>query len=1033
MLILREVEVRNPDSECDGLPPPALRITDLGRTGDAIKPRRCLGSEAGWRNCGYIDLRRGMARCAQGGRMEDRIGSEETQRMSLVLFTDLVDSTHLSAAIGDAAADALWADHDRAGRDPIHRWHGVEVGRSDGFLVMFDRAADGLGFALGYHAALGALHPPMSARVGAHWGRVKLRRNLPADVVGGATPFEIDGLIVPSAARLMSVARGGQTLFSAEALAALGNECNAPPHDVMRHGHWRLKGLPQPMELVSLSAPGAQIEPPQDAAKGYRVRWQDGLWIPVATSPGNLGSELDALVGREADLRALAEGFEAGARLITLVGPGGMGKTRLAQRYARSWRGDFPGGTWFCDLTTATGVDGIGLAVAQALDVPLGRADPVQQLGLAIAARGPCLVVLDNFEQLTAHAEATLMVWLRAAPEARLLVTSRELLALPGELVLLLDSLSVEAACQLFQQRARASGTLHIGDAVAVAQLVELLDCLPLAIELAAARSRVLSPAEQLRHIGARFRLLAVRGGQPSRHSTLRATIDWSWDLLTPTERSALAQLSVFEGGFTMATAEAVLDMTAAPQAWLPDVIQALQEKSLLRRTTQTRWDMLRSVHEYAAERLVELGGDALTRHWRHFAALTPTQALAEHRVEIDNLVAACRRATLAGQREIFELEALQGAAGALVNAWLALRLTGPFRVALELATQLLRASALPPGNRAAAQRVAGAAAALLGDLDAAASHYADGIDAAGAAGDPAQTSLLLSMSGELAAQRGRMAEAAELVQLGLHAAGVLALPRITALNALGGLALARSQPKAAADLYTQALTCAQQHAEERWVGGLHGSLGVALMALGLHAEARPHIEMAAHTAESMSDRQWFSIAKCNLGLLLHQLGEHDSAAEQLELVVEQARDMALRRLHATALCNLGLVELARQRPAAAGAVLHNALKLAEALNATRLTVQCLAYLVRAQLEQGDLAAASHNLRRAETEFAIGSDDALRVLLMAQRGLVLAASGDAAAADLLLSEADALAACSANVDSEARQALQAAQAALSRH
>ncbi|OYU42869.1 MAG: hypothetical protein CFE44_21570, partial [Burkholderiales bacterium PBB4] len=249
-----------------------------------------------------------------------------------MLFTDLVDSTQLSAAAGGAAADSFWAHHDSAGRDLIRQWHGLEVGRSDGFLVLFSRAADGLGFAMGYHALLSALQPPMAARVGAHWATVKLRRNRPADVAGGATPFEIDGLAVPAAARVMAVARGGQTLFSTDAVAALRLDDGVPAHVVVPHGYWRLKGLPQPLELLALAAPGAQTEPPEDAPKGYRVQWLDGLWTPVATAPGNLGAELDPFFGREADLRLLASLFEDGARLVSLVGPGGMGKTRLGQR-----------------------------------------------------------------------------------------------------------------------------------------------------------------------------------------------------------------------------------------------------------------------------------------------------------------------------------------------------------------------------------------------------------------------------------------------------------------------------------------------------------------------------------------------------------------------------------------------------------------------------------------------------------------------------------------------------------------------------
>ncbi|OYU67115.1 MAG: hypothetical protein CFE45_43680, partial [Burkholderiales bacterium PBB5] len=255
----------------------------------------------------------------------------------------------------------------------------------------------------------------------------------------------------------------------------------------------------------------------------------------------------------------------------------------------------------------------------------------------------------------------------------------------------------------------------------------------------------------------------------------------------------------MFEGGFTLTAAEAVLDLSAtAPDAWLPDVLQALQEKSLLRRSAESRWDLLQSVHEYAAEQLAALGDDAATRHWRHFAAMNPAQSMTEYRAEIDNLVIACRRAMRTGQQVPADLAALRGAAGSLVNAWGALRLTGPFRLAQELAAQLLASPALPAATRAAVQRVAGASTALLGDLDAAARHYADGIEAALSANDLAQHSMLLSMLGELTAQRGQLSEAGSLIERGLQTAGEATLPRITALNALGSLALARSQPDAA-------------------------------------------------------------------------------------------------------------------------------------------------------------------------------------------------------------------------------------------
>lgn len=961
------------------------------------------------------------------------VTSDDTEQMGLVLFTDLVDSTQLYAEAGDVVAHSFWVRHDQAGRDLIRRWRGLEVGRTDGFLVLFERAGDGLGFAHDYHLMLAGCRPPIRARVGAHWGAMVLRQNSPTDVSAGATQFEIDGLAVPTAARVMSAARGGQTLFSAVAAAAL--EADVPVHEYVSHGHWRLKGLDEPLELVELSAPSALAAPPEGSTKAYRVVLRDGLWVPVGALPGNLAPELDEFIGRTQDLRTLVGLFDGGARLVTLIGPGGIGKTRLAQRYARSWRGDFPGGVWFCDLAPARGVDGIVNAVALALGVPLGRSDPVQQLGAAIAARADCLLILDNFEQLTVHARATVGAWLRAAPQARLLVTSRELLALTGEHLVTLEPMAVGEAARLFADRVHAAGVHDPLDEIAVSKLVRLLDCLPLAVELAAARASVLTPAEQLRRIGERFRLLTARRGQPDRHATLRATIDWSWELLSPAERHALAQLSVFEGGFTLVAAEAVLDVSAvAPGVWVADLLQALLEKSLMRRTSlKSRWDLLRSVRDYAAEKLTEIGGDAPARHWQHFASLTEAEAIAERCVEIDNLVAACRRATTAGLAVPIDAVPLLAAARTLVTAWSALKLVGLFRVGLELATPLFGVSDLAAASRAGVLRVAGSAASLLGHLDDAAKLYLAGLDAASKAGDVAQQSLLQSMLGELEAQRGRLLEAEVLIERGLKVAGDAPLPRITALNALGGLALARSQPAQAERLYAQALECAQEHDDRRWIGGIHGSMGVALMAQGRATDARPHVEVAAHIAEEMADRQWASIARCNLGLLHHALGDHDAAAQQLRAVVGQAREMAHRRLQATALCNLGLVELARGESAAATVALQSGLELAEALQSTRLALQCRAYMAQAQVAQGEAGAALVRLEQAEAAAGDGLDDGLRVLLFAQRALALVAMGRNDAARLVLEDAAELAARSDAVDSEAREALKSAQAEISRH
>ena len=198
--------------------------------------------------------------------------------------------------------------------------------------------------------------------------------------------------------------------------------------------------------------------PPPDSEKVYRVaRAGDGLWRPLRDVRHNLEAELDAFVGREQELQLLARRLDAGARLVSVLGPGGSGKTRFVRRYAWTWLGDWPGGVCFCDLSEARSLDGILGAVAVALDVPLSGADPAAQIGHAIAARGRCLVVLDNFEQVLRDAAATVGRWAGRAGEAAFVVTSRERLHLEGEEVFALEPLALaDDAVALFQVRAAA-------------------------------------------------------------------------------------------------------------------------------------------------------------------------------------------------------------------------------------------------------------------------------------------------------------------------------------------------------------------------------------------------------------------------------------------------------------------------------------------------------------------------------------------------------------------------------------------------
>jgi predicted ATPase len=375
---------------------------------------------------------------------------------------------------------------------------------------------------------------------------------------------------------------------------------------------------------------------------------------------GNIERDRTRFVGREEDLSALAQTVSAN-RLVTILGPPGTGKTRLARELSeRRTRQppsqaavvSAPGSTWFCDLTEATDAEDICGAVARALGVSLTRAgttaDAVSRLGHVLDAHGDLLLVLDNFEQVVRWAATTVGAWLGRAERARFLVTSRQRLGLPGEVLFDLGPLSLPGkderaeaseAVQLFVDRARAvrRDWSAAADMAAVVALVENLDGLPLAIELAAARMRLLSPAQILANMPRRFQLLkgAPERGR-ARHSTLWNALEWSWGLLEPWEQSALAQCSVFRGGFDLEAAEAVIDLSAHSGApWALDVLQALRDKSLLTteagpaEAVETRLGLYASVRAYAADKLVALGLEdaAVARHAAHY--LTRGRALA--------------------------------------------------------------------------------------------------------------------------------------------------------------------------------------------------------------------------------------------------------------------------------------------------------------------------------------------------------------------------------------------------------------------
>ena len=402
-------------------------------------------------------------------------------------------------------------------------------------------------------------------------------------------------------------------------------------------------------------------------SRSTRVQLREGRRVgrePIPAWPADATSFL----ARDAELGELRSYLEDGARLMTIHGTFGVGKTRLMRRWGELAFAEGEA-VAFADLTSA--VDGGDLceAVARALDVPLGLGaaveDAIEQLGHALVSRGRLLVLLDNFERLVGFAAATLGRWLVAAPEATLLVTSRWTLGLSEEVRLELRPFDVDDGVALFEDRARRQqAAVEDAQRAAVEAIVRRLDGLPLAIELAAARAVVLSPSAIETRLSQRFALLrTTRRDVPERHLTLERAIDWSWHALAPWEQAALGQCAVFRGGFSVEAAEAVVDLSAfAGAPPVLDVVQALLEKSLLRRSVAgevafegRRFGLFESIRDYAAARIEEpCALAARSRHARYYVELgeslaaeargpAPQEPSRKLRLEADNLTHAAR------------------------------------------------------------------------------------------------------------------------------------------------------------------------------------------------------------------------------------------------------------------------------------------------------------------------------------------------------------------------------------------------------
>jgi predicted ATPase len=459
------------------------------------------------------------------------------------LFTDVEGSTRLLHELGDRYAEAL-AEHRRALREAFVRHGGVEVDtQGDAFFVAFAKASDALAAAA--TGCEGLASGPVRVRMGVHTGEPVV------------TEEGYVGLDVHRAARIAAAGHGGQILVSQSTRDLAGSDA------LQDLGEHRLKDLSAPERIYQLG-PG----------EFPRLKSLNQTNLPVQPTP---------LVGRERELHDVLELVHS-SRLLTLTGAGGSGKTRLALQAAAELVDVFPDGVWFVSLAPLTDPRLIRPTISQVI----GARD-----GLAEFLRGrKLLLLLDNVEQLLPDAAVTI-----AGLDTPVIATSRERLSVSGEQEYQVPTLPLNDAAALFTARARQLNALFHPDEQVI-EIVRKVDGLPLAVELAAAWVKVLPPAQILERLGHSLDLLTAGARDaPERHRTLRATIQWSHDLLSPMEQDLFAALAVFPGSFDLGAAEAVCD------ADLPE-LQSLVDKSLLQSAEQGRFFMLETIREYALEQL---------------------------------------------------------------------------------------------------------------------------------------------------------------------------------------------------------------------------------------------------------------------------------------------------------------------------------------------------------------------------------------------------------------------------------------------
>src|SRR4051794_31648307 len=907
-----------------------------------------------------------------------------------MLFTDIEGSTHMLQRIGVKYA-AVLDDHRALLTAAVETNEGAVVGtQGDAMFAVFSEAPDAVAAALGAQLAL-AQHPwpahgRIRVRMGIHTGDALLRNG---DYVG---------LAVHQAARICSAVHGGQVVVS-DTTAATAADDLPPGAGLLDLGHHRLKDLPEPLHLWQLAHRDLPFEFP-------RLR-SDAV-------PGNLPRQITRFVGRRTELDEAAYLLQTGTRLLTLTGPGGCGKTRLALELAAEVVDEFPHGAWLVELGGVGEPELVDHVVAAALDVREEQGRPVAQTLCEAIGTKHLLLLMDNCEHLVAACAELADALLRSCPEVRVLVTSQEALAIAGEVVVQVPPLANKEGVELFADRAAARRpgfeltAEHMDHVIAIC---DRLDGIPLAIELAAARVNVLTPRQIAARLDDQFRLLT--GGNRTalpRQQTLRATVDWSYGLLGEEERVLLRRLSIFTGGWTLETAAAVCSGADLEDDAVLDGLDRLVTRPLVAAEEQdgaARYRLLQTIRQYGQQKLDDAGETEQLRnaHLAWFADLVvraepdltgPGQAawLARLAAEYDNLRAALEWAATSELAAVFV-----SLAADLWRFWLVRGLWSEGRAWLRraLAADPLRGDAA----RARALTGAGDLAAEQGDYEVAEPLLLESLELWQELGDREGVAESLNHLGnldrgrfEFDRARARLIESLEIRRELGNERGMA-----VSLRNLGLVAALQRDHDTARARYDEALPLARRTGDKRVIATVARALALARFTDGERVQARELAEEGLALMRELGDRQGIAELLTVLAGMSTAEGDASTGASMMEEAL--AIWATLGSVDAVAWTHTTLGEMALDRGDATTAAPH----LAAGLEAWRrlgdeaavarvanlagwaacLAGQCDAALpmldeavalCRRRADTGELSAALHS--RGETARLAGRTDQAR-------------------------------------------------------